>query len=237
MEKGINFAEIPQTAVKVLTSPAQFFREMPKTGGFIEPLVFMVVMGVVSGLIQSVFSIIGLNIAAGVAGGIASIIIMPVMIAIFGFIGAAILYVIWKVMGSQESYETAYRCGAYISALTPITTVLGLVPYLGGVAGIALMTFYLVIASMEVHRIASQKAWLVFGIIGAVFAFLSLSGEFASKKLMRDATKFQKEAEEAVKTILKQADQSEKANREMQKQVEEAMKEMEEMKKQAGAKE
>ncbi|MDZ4165405.1 MAG: hypothetical protein U1C55_09780, partial [Smithellaceae bacterium] len=125
-----------------------------------------------------------------------------------------------------------------VSALAPITIVLGLVPYLGGVAGIALMTFYLVIASIEVHGIASRKAWLVFGIIGAVFAIFSLTGEFAAKRLMRDATKFQQEAEEAVKQLQKQTEQlqkgSEEANREMQKQVEEAMKALEEMKKQTG---
>jgi len=40
--KSIDFAAIPQTAVKVLTSPSEFFRQMPKTGGFVEPLVFMI---------------------------------------------------------------------------------------------------------------------------------------------------------------------------------------------------
>lgn len=129
--KGINFAAFPQTAIKVLTAPAAFFREMPKTGGFVEPLVFAVVMGVIAGLIQSVISILGLNVAAGMATGVASIVIMPIMIAIVGFVGAAILFVIWKLMGSQESYETAYRCGAYISAFAPIAAVLSIIPYLG----------------------------------------------------------------------------------------------------------
>src|SRR4030042_2812457 len=117
----INLTRIRDTAIKVLTSPSEFFREMPKTGGFVEPLIFMVVMGVIGGLIHSIFSIIGLRVASGMAMGAASIILLPIVIGIFGFVGAAILFIIWKIMGSQEPYETAYRCAAYISDLTPIT--------------------------------------------------------------------------------------------------------------------
>lgn len=234
--KKIDLGAVSQTAIKVIISPAGFFKEMPKAGGFIEPLVFMVIMGVIGGVMQSVFSLAGFDITAGVAGGAASVIILPVMIAVFGFIGAAILFVIWKVMGSQESYETAYRCGAYVSAITPITTVLGLVPYIGNIVGIALVTFYFVIASKEVHRIASQKAWLVFGVIGTVIALIGVSGEIVSKKLVQDAARFQREAEEAAREMQKQAEQmnglSEKDAGEVQQQMEEAMGKLEQMKKQ-----
>ena len=128
--KGIEFAAIPQTAVKILTSPSNYFRNMPKTGGFIEPLVFAIVMGIISGFIQAVLGIMGLRLVIGVGMALASVILMPIIIVIGSFIGAAIMFVIWKLMGSQESYETAYRCGAYISAITPITTILGLIPYI-----------------------------------------------------------------------------------------------------------
>jgi uncharacterized membrane protein YdjX (TVP38/TMEM64 family) len=40
--------------------------------------------------------------------GFGAIIFMPIAVAIGSFIGAAILFVIWKLMGSQEDYETAY---------------------------------------------------------------------------------------------------------------------------------
>jgi hypothetical protein len=229
--KGFNFAEIPQTAIKVLTSPAQFFKSMPKTGGFVEPLIFMVVMGVIGGLLQSIFSIIGLKIGAGMAMGIASIVIMPIMIAIFGFLGAAILFVIWKLMGSKESYETAYRCAAYVSAITPITTVLGLIPYIGGIIAIAISTYFIVIASIEAHSIPSQKAWLVFGIIGAIFALMGLTAEFAAHKLSRQGAQFQQQMKEASELMQKQAEQMQKSSEgmsaEMQRQMQEAQKAME----------
>jgi hypothetical protein len=230
--KGVNLSGIPQAAVRVLTSPSAFFREMPKTGGFVEPLIFMVVMGVIGGLIQAIFSLIGLSPLVGVAAGVGSIIVVPLMVAIFGFVGAAILFVIWKLMGSQESYETAYRCGAYISVLAPINAVLNIIPYAGPAAGIVLATFFLVIASVEVHAIPSQKAWLVFGIIGAILILTSISSQFAARKLSREAVKFQKQMEETSKTMQKQAEEMQKQTEALQKQAEEARKAAEEMQKQ-----
>jgi len=241
MEKeGFDLKEIVETAIKVLTSPQTFFREMAKRGGYVKPLIFMIVMGVVGGLIQSIFNIIGLRVATGLAMGVASIILVPIVIAIFGFVGAAILYLIWKLMGSQEEYETAYRCAAYISALTPITCVLGIVPYIGGAVGVALAMYLTIIASIEVHRIPSQKAWLVFGIIGAILILLIITGEISSRRMVREAGKFQKQMEKTTKEMQKQVEgatkemqkATEEATKEMQKATEEATKALEELQKQ-----
>ncbi|MCJ7786225.1 MAG: YIP1 family protein [Desulfobacterales bacterium] len=223
--ESINLTSIQKTAMSVLTSPSSFFREMPKTGGFVEPLIFMVIMGVISGLIQTIFSIISLNVAGGMAMGVASIILAPIVAAIFGFVGAAILFILWKLLGSQESYETAYRCGAYLSVLMPIITVLGLIPYLGSAVGIALYVTFLVMASVEVHKIPSQKAWLVFGIIGAILIIMNISAQITARKFSREAVKFKEKMEETSKAMKKQAE-------EMQRQAEEARKAAEEMQKQ-----
>src|SRR3990172_5655810 len=197
--KSIDFAAIPQTAVKVLTSPSEFFRHMPKTGGFVEPLVFMIAMGVAAGLLGSILSVLRLKVGVGMAMGVGAGIIMPIMIAIFGFVGAAILFLIWKLMGSQESYETAYRCGAYIGVLTPISVLLHLIPYVGAAASALLMTFFLVTASVAVHNIPSRKAWLVFGMIGGLLVFFSVSAEFAARRIGRQAAEYQKQAEQLQK--------------------------------------
>ena len=231
--ESINLSSIQKTAVSVLTSPSAFFREMPKIGGFFEPLIFMVIMGIISGLIQTVFSLVGLHIAGGMAMGVASIILFPIVIAIGGFIGAAILLVIWKLLGSKESYETAYRCGAYISVLMPIITVLGLIPYLGSAVGIALYVYFLVIASVEVHKIPSQKAWLVFGIIGAILIVMNISAQITAKKFSREAVKFREKMEETSKAMKKQAEQMQKQTEDIQKQAEEMQKQAEEAKKNA----
>lgn len=219
--RSIDFAAIPQTAIKVVTSPAEFFREMPKTGGFVEPLVFMVIMGVVSGLIsglyQAISGLLGLHLYGGMQMGIASIFLMPVMFAagaaIFGFVSAAILFVIWKVMGSGESYETAYRCIAYLAALSPITTLLGAIPYLGGAIGLVIITFYFVTASVQTHGIPAQRAWIVFGILAAIFIVFSVSAQIAARRFARNM-------EQATESWKGASEEMQKAAEEMQKNME-----------------
>jgi hypothetical protein len=236
--KSIDFAAIPQTAIKFITSPALFYREMPKNGGFVEPLVFMLVMGVVSGLIMAVASLLGLNLAGGMAAGVTSIIFFPIVVVIAGFIGAAIYFVIWKLMGSQENYETAYRCGAYASAFSPILTIVGLIPYAGIVVSMLVCLYLLVVASVEVHKIPSGKAWLVFGIFVAILIVVGVSGQMAARKFsgqMKETTKqMQDEAGEAAKSqqqavppqgeAVPQASQAQEA---AYKQMDEAIRQME----------
>jgi hypothetical protein len=222
--KNIDFATIPQTAIKVVTSPAEFFRQMPKTGGFLEPLVFMVVMGAVSGVLGGLFlalsNVLGLPLYPGSQMGITAIVLMPIMYAvgsaIFGFVTAAILFVIWKLMGSNESYETAYRCIAYLSALSPITTVLGIIPYLGGAIGLLIGTYYLVTASVQAHGIPSQKAWLVFGILAAIFIVLSVSAQITARRFARNM-------EQAAESWKGASEEMQKAAEEMQQRMENEM--------------
>jgi ABC-type bacteriocin/lantibiotic exporter with double-glycine peptidase domain len=115
------------------------------------------------------------------------------MIAIFGFIGAAVLFVIWKIMGSQESFETAYRGGAYTAAIMPGTAILNLIPYLGSLIGLVWMTFLLVVISMEMHGIKQKTAWTGFGVICAIFAMMSLSAEVAGRKMEKNMQAWQQE--------------------------------------------
>ncbi len=184
-----NYIEIIRT---IFTNPAGFYREMPKTGGLTEPLVFMVVMGVVAGLIRSVFGIFGLGMAGSFLVALASIILVPIFIAIFGFIGAGILFLIWKLMGSQEPFEVSFRCLAYATAISPVTAVLNIVPYIGPVIGILLMTYLLVIASVEVHQIQARSAWIVFGAIFAILAFSSVSSQIAARRMVSRLDAMQK---------------------------------------------
>jgi len=222
--KGIDFAAIPQTAIRVVTSPAAFFREMPKSGGFLEPLVFMVVMSVISGVLGGVLhalsNFLGLHLYTGVAVGFMAIVMMPVLAAIgsaiFGFIAAGILFVIWKLMGSNEDYETAYRCTAYLAAITPITTVLGIIPYVGGAIGLVVILYYLVTASIETHGIPLRKAWIVFGIIIAVFVVLNVSAQITARRFARNM-------EQASESWKDASQEMQKAAEEMQKRMKEEM--------------
>jgi len=223
---GIDFTAIPRTAIRVITTPSSFFRDMPKTGGFVEPLVFLVVMsvvsGVIGGLLHAINSVLGLHLYAGAVMGAASLVFLPAYYAIgsavFGFVVAAILFVLWKLMGSRESYETAYRCSAYLAAISPIITMLAIIPYVGGAVGILIGTYYLVTAGNVVHAIPLQKAWLVFGIIAAVSMVLNVSSQIAARRVSHNI-------ERGMESWKGAAQEMEKAAEEMRKQMEKQMKE------------
>jgi hypothetical protein len=178
-----DFTQIPNQAIKVITNPAGFYREMPKTGGFVEPLVFVAVMAVITGVLIALLSLVGFGMQGMAVAGLAAIIIFPIFAVIGSFIAAAIIYVIWMIMGSKESYETAYRCVAYMTAIYPITAVLGMIPYLGAVVGTAWGFYLLIVASTEVHGIKAQTAYIVFGIIGALMILFQVSSEYSARHM------------------------------------------------------
>ncbi len=236
--KSIDFAAMPQTAINVITKPAEFFQGMPKTGGFVEPLVFAVIMGFIAGIIHAILGLTGLGPAGGYGGaGMMSsfgmIIIMPIAVAIFSFIGAAIMFVIWKLMGSQEDYETAYRCGAYLMALAPITAVISVVPYAGGFVNMAIYVYFIVMASIYVHNIPSQKAWLVFGIIGVVFALLGVFAEYKARNMASSMDKWRQVGEEYQRSAEGMAASSEEMRRQAQEMAEQYRQQAERAQRQA----
>ena len=182
-------APIVNTAIKVVTDPLGFFKNMAKSGGFIEPLIFMVAMGIVSGVLQALLAVFGLVSGVPFSMALASIVIAPVLMAVFGLVVAFVLFIIWKIMGSQESFETAFRCNAYISSITPINMVLIIITYIGPVLGFIWMMYLLILASIEVHRIRPKVAWIVFGAICAFLSLASINSQLALKEQKSETEK------------------------------------------------
>ncbi|MBF0537845.1 MAG: hypothetical protein HQL03_06280 [Nitrospirae bacterium] len=169
---NINLFSIPSTVLRVLLTPRKFFRGMHRKGGIIGPLVFMIVMGIFSGLIEAAINILRFKILDGIGKVVTTVLFVPVKVGLFGFVVALVLLIIWRVMGSRQSYETSYRCVASMSVLMPVMTVISRVPYWGGLAEIAIFVFFIVIVSEEVHEIPPTRAWLVFGILGLALAMM-----------------------------------------------------------------
>jgi hypothetical protein len=185
------------SAIKVIIDPVSFFKEMPRSGGYVEPAVFIAVMGVVAGVIQTLFGLLGFRSYGDSLGMVFfKIVLIPVFSVIFCFAGAAIFYAIWRALGSEHPYETSYRCAAYMTAISPLLSLLHVIPYLGTLAGIGWMTYLIVVASMEVHSVEMRKAWIVFGAIGAVLALGALSSEYSARQIMGSMHKLDKQMED-----------------------------------------
>jgi hypothetical protein len=192
---------IINTAIKLIIDPLGFFKNMAKSGGFIEPLIFIVAMGLISGILQAILAVLGLARGVAFSMAIASIVIAPVLMAIFGFIATFVLFIIWKIMGSRESFETAFRCYAYVSAIVPINTVISIIPYAGSVLGFVWMTYLIIIASVEVHKIKPLIAWIVFGAICTVLSVSAISSQFIAKKQKSEIQNWQNTYKEELQGV------------------------------------
>ncbi len=179
----------------VITNPAGYYRAMEKTGGFVNPLVFVAVMGAVSGLVAAILSIISSPVGM-FAYGFFAIVAVPIGAVIGSFICAGVLFVIWKLMGSEHSYETAYRCFAGSMAVYPITMLLALIPYLGAIIGIAWGCYLMIEASVAVHSRERKTANIVFGVIAAVLVLINISTEIAARKVADRAEEMSKMMED-----------------------------------------
>jgi hypothetical protein len=71
--------------------------------------------------------------------------------------------------------------------------MIGAIPYIGSLITIVLLTYFLVTASVETHKVPSQKAWVVFGIIGAALFFISLGAEIATQGTREQLLEMQKQ--------------------------------------------
>jgi len=178
----------------VVTTPAAFFQQMPLVGGYTDPLVFAVVMGVAAGIVRIVLSLVMLSFSGFFRLVLGSIILVPILTGLFTFIAAAILFAIWQLMGSQKSYEVSFRCAAYALAISPITAALNFIPYFGIVVGLAWMAYILVNASVEVHGLDARNAWVVLGAVFVILALGSVSVQHSTRTIQQGIEKINKES-------------------------------------------
>jgi len=188
-----NVESILNTAVEVIKNPAGFFAGMNKTGGFKDPLIFMVAMGVVTGCVRIILSLFGLGYTSSFLAALFQVILVPLFVGVLGFLAAALFYIVWKIMGSKESYETAYRCIAYSSAITPIVSLISPIPYLGAIAGNVWSMYIMVTASMVVHLIDKKKSWIVFGVLCFVLCVSAINTERAAQDMAQKMERWEKE--------------------------------------------
>ncbi len=169
--------QIIDTTKAVISNPVAFYRSMPQTGGYENPVVFVAVMAFAFAAISFVLSIIGLG-----GGFFLGLILMPVAAVIGSFIGGGILFVIWKLMGSEKEYEVAYRCVAFSFAIMPVIAVVQIIPYLGGIIQTLWASLLMYVASIEVHKLKAQTAQIVFGILAFILVVAGVKSEHTTRK-------------------------------------------------------
>ena len=143
----------------VFFKPSDFYQNMPTTGGYPSPLIFLAVCLVVSGIISAI-----------IWGTVAGFFYFLIFGLIFSFIGAGILYFIaQQFFEGKGSYEGMYRVVAYAGVVNLLTWI----PVVGLFAG--LYGLYLQIVGVEkVHKITAGQAVVTVLIALAVYIILAL---------------------------------------------------------------
>ena len=160
----MDFAGAIETWRRVLTQPGEpvFQQEKLNPNGTLQTaLIWMVVAGVIAAIFGFFASLIGassvaamisqmnlppemqaqmgqaLSMATG-GGGVAAILSVPI-----GFlIGTFIMHLIAKMLGGQGEYSTfAYLASTYQAPLTIVSSVLSIIPFLGGCIGFLIIIY------------------------------------------------------------------------------------------------
>jgi hypothetical protein len=149
------------TGKKVLLKPGEFFKEMPTTGGYKDPLIFAIITAVIMG--------VGLTIIT-LGVGFLAIVFAPIAVAISIFLAALLLLICAKIVGGTGTYEATLRVAAYAN----IVNIIGWIPIvsvLGSIYGLVLT----VIGMKEIHSLSTVKAIIAVGIaIAIVFIIVVL---------------------------------------------------------------
>jgi hypothetical protein len=197
-----------ETWKEVMQKPSDFYREMPKTGGYADPLTFAAISFIIYALLAALLTVLfghGMYMG-GMYGGmyegmygsarglgffsiLMAVIITPIAGIISLFIEAAILYIVYKILGGTGSYEGTVRFISYATAVL----ILSWIPIIGWIVGIYGIYLYIV-GGMYVHDVSMARSTiavllptllvilLMFIVMAWLFAFsgLFLSGIFSN---------------------------------------------------------
>ncbi len=179
---GEAIRQLPQQYIRVLTKPsaATFAEEMGKAawnivwvqllglGVIFGVLVFLIFQLVLPGVLNNLSS--SNSPAAAMVAGIEGAAVFFAFIEIIAiplgfFIIAGIYYLISKAFGGQGTFlAQSYSSTLFYVPLTIISSVIGLIPFLGSLAGIAVFIYEIVLGvymTMAVHRLSGGKATVV----------------------------------------------------------------------------
>jgi len=188
-----------ETWKEVMQRPSDFYRRMPKTGGYADPLTFAAISFIIYALLTALLTaLLGRGMMGGMMGGmydgmyngmyggarefgffaiLSTVVFTPIAGIISLFIEAAILYVIYKVLGGTGNYEGTVRFISYATAVL----VLSWIPIIGWIVGIYGIYLY-IIGGMHVHNVSMTRsaiAVLLPVLLVILFMVIVMAGIFA----------------------------------------------------------
>ena len=165
------------TVRRVVLQPLGFFASLPRSGNFVNPLVFALICIEISAILGGLLGLVGVGANRGLGSFIGSIIVAPIGGAIGLFIVAGILHLLVRlVVGAGNSgFEASFRVVSY-AAVVDLVSWIPAIGWLLGLYGIYLT----VVGIREMHQTTTGKAVLVVLIPAGVILLLVLVGLLAT---------------------------------------------------------
>ncbi|MDE2292416.1 MAG: YIP1 family protein, partial [Elusimicrobia bacterium] len=167
-------------AAALAKGPEAFFERVDPEGGYGPAVATIALWGLLSGLLTFLLTFAH-QTPFGPAVGAAEIVLLPVLAVILSWLAAAIFHVVCLILGGKGTFKASYQLVAAMSALFPVSTLIGLVPF--GVVPIQLVGLYLsVVGAARLHQVGRTKAWVAFGaltalgLVGTVIGQLQMGG-------------------------------------------------------------
>lgn len=170
----------------VVLSPARFFRDLPRWGDFVSPLVFAAICLLLTEMITALLAVV-VNPLLGTAnpeqtlGGSLLILLLSPFIAVVGvLILTAILHLltVLVIKPGRTDFEATLRAASYASVALLVTAPLNVIPYAGPLLALALgLVYYAVLSFLglrELHATTARKAAIVVLIPFGLAALLVL---------------------------------------------------------------
>lgn len=198
-KQGFNFKKLIKDSKAVLLNPKDYFTKMPVTGGFVEPIIKVLIYGVIIGIFSFIWSLTGLGISGtpswlGGGGGFTAL-IGSIIFAVIGlFIGGVIMLIISAILGGNTNYETSVRVVASIMVIRIISSALG---FFGGISlylsaivsiVISLWCLYITYHALTLTLKAKEKGTKIFLIVMAVIVVITSFTGIAAKKVAQSIT-------------------------------------------------
>lgn len=219
-QNQFDIGKIIKESKETLLSPATYFAGIQKTGGFLEPIIKVLVYGLVAGAFYFLWSVLGLSSAgafgAMLGGGVGIMALVAQLIfAVIGlFIGAVIILIISAICGGSTDFEANLRVSASLMVLAPINAILsvlgGLNLWLGGVVSLIVSLYGLWLLYNALTKALGGKEGVarVIAIVLAVLLALSVISSLTCYKAATGLSeKYGKQAEKMMEQMPQDMDQ------------------------------
>ncbi|MBI3297722.1 MAG: YIP1 family protein [Elusimicrobia bacterium] len=176
---------------KALFQDAQdFFSRLDPEAAYGPAVTTIMFWGCISGFLALVIAVgqaaIGRPSPFGLFASGLQIVILPIMGALLSWLGSGIFHVICLILGGRGAFKLSYQTIAAMSALFPVSTLLGAIPY--GTIPVQLYGLYLTVAAASAaHGVKKGRAWAVFGILTGLGILGSLLAQLGMSKLPNQA--------------------------------------------------